>query len=116
MLPRTGCGCLSFSVCCVTIQVRRVIPRLDRGAPVHKHSGAYRRFPIVIGGTGRKHPFTRGPQLRECTERNGSSGEEAALTCLGVPEFKVPVVGRTEELCSCSVEADVSHSFTVTWR
>lgn len=65
---------------------------------------------IVSSGIWRRHHFPRGPLFaQKCQLRR-----EDALTCLRVPEFQVPVVGRTEELCSRSVEADVSHGFTVT--
>lgn len=92
----------------------------EKGAPQvrQRSSRAQTRWCVPpISNSDRWHwekaPFHQGTTLRR-THRNGSSGEEATLTCLGVPEFKVPVVGRTEELCSGSVEADVSHSFAVT--
>lgn len=69
-------------------------------------------FSLTRSSRWRRHHFTRGP-VSLLSPQIGES-KPCSLTRLGVPELQVPIIGRAEELGACSVEADVSHSFTVT--
>lgn len=70
-------------------------------------------FSITRSSSWRRHHFITGPVFQV----HGLLAQESktwALTRLSVPEFQVSVIGCAEELGACGVEADVSHSLTVT--